>query len=201
MSGTYRTIVADPPWDHSDGTGWYFGDDHAHQSGSTGEQRKTRPAYAYMTVAEIAALPIASLAAHDATLFLWATRRYLRDAYTIAEAWGFKPVHPIVWAKPPMSPFMGGSFPSAAEYVLYAKRGRPKHHGRGRADWFAAPRSGGHSAKPEAFIDMVEQVSPGPYLEIFARRARFGWDYAGDGSLGTVEIPGLRAPGDEREAA
>jgi hypothetical protein len=59
--------------------------------------------------------------------------------------------------------------------------------------WFQWPR-GAHSAKPEAFLDIVEQVSPGPYLEIFARRARFGWDYAGDGSLGTVEIPGLRAP-------
>jgi N6-adenosine-specific RNA methylase IME4 len=42
---------------------------------------------------------------------------------------------------------------------------------------------------------MVERVSPAPRLEIFARRARFGWDYAGDGSLGTVEIPGLRSPG------
>jgi N6-adenosine-specific RNA methylase IME4 len=34
-----------------------------------------------------------------------------------------------------------------------------------------------HSAKPEAFIDMVEQVSPGPYVELFSRRQRFGWDY------------------------
>lgn len=66
--------------------------------------------------------------------------------------------------------------------------------------WFVWPR-GAHSAKPEAFLDMVERVSPGPYLELFARRARFGWDYAGDGSLGTVEIPGLRAPGDDLEVA
>lgn len=72
---------------------------------------------------------------------------------------------------------------------------------RGRVDtrWWTWPR-GKHSEKPEAFLDLVEQVSPGPYLEIFARRARFGWDYAGDGSLGTVDIPGLRAP-DEAKAA
>ena len=72
---------------------------------------------------------------------------------------------------------------------------------RGRVDtrWFTWPR-GPHSSKPDAFYDMVEQVSPGPYLEIFARRARFGWDYAGDGSLGTVDIPGLRAPGLEEAA-
>jgi N6-adenosine-specific RNA methylase IME4 len=53
--------------------------------------------------------------------------------------------------------------------------------------WFQWPR-GAHSAKPEAFLDLVEQVSPGPYLEMFARRARFGWDYWGDESLGTAKM-------------
>jgi N6-adenosine-specific RNA methylase IME4 len=53
--------------------------------------------------------------------------------------------------------------------------------------WFQWPR-GAHSAKPEAFLDLVEQVSPGPYLEMFARRARFGWDYWGDESLGTATL-------------
>ena len=28
----------------------------------------------------------------------------------------------------------------------------------------------------------------GPYLEMFARRARFGWDFWGDESLGTAEL-------------
>lgn len=54
--------------------------------------------------------------------------------------------------------------------------------------WYCWPR-GRHSEKPEAFLDLVEQVSPGPYLELFARRARFGWDYWGDESLGTAELP------------
>jgi N6-adenosine-specific RNA methylase IME4 len=45
-----------------------------------------------------------------------------------------------------------------------------------------------HSAKPDGFLDVVEQVSPGPYLELFARRARFGWDYYGDESLGTAHM-------------
>jgi N6-adenosine-specific RNA methylase IME4 len=34
----------------------------------------------------------------------------------------------------------------------------------------------------------VEQVSPEPRLEMFARRARFGWDYYGDESLGTAKM-------------
>jgi N6-adenosine-specific RNA methylase IME4 len=58
--------------------------------------------------------------------------------------------------------------------------------------WYEAPR-GEHSVKPELFIDLIEQMSPGPYLEIFARRARFGWDYFGDQSLGTAEMPGVAA--------
>lgn len=53
--------------------------------------------------------------------------------------------------------------------------------------WWTWPR-GEHSAKPEAFLDLVEQVSPGPYLELFARRNRLGWDTWGDGALQHVKI-------------
>jgi N6-adenosine-specific RNA methylase IME4 len=60
-------------------------------------------------------------------------------------------------------------------------------HAVARRDLLLARRRG-HSAKPEAFYDMVEVVSPGPYVELFARRARFGWDYWGDQSLGTAEL-------------
>jgi N6-adenosine-specific RNA methylase IME4 len=50
------------------------------------------------------------------------------------------------------------------------------------------PAKAAHSQKPEAWLDHIEQVSPGPYLEMFARRARFGWDYWGDQSLGTASM-------------
>jgi N6-adenosine-specific RNA methylase IME4 len=46
-----------------------------------------------------------------------------------------------------------------------------------------------HSGKPDSFCDLVERASPGPYLEMFARRARFGWDYYGDESLQTAQVP------------
>lgn len=55
--------------------------------------------------------------------------------------------------------------------------------------WFEWPR-GPHSRKPEAFLDMVEQVSPGPYLEMFARRNRLGWDTWGNESLEHVDLEG-----------
>jgi len=37
-----------------------------------------------------------------------------------------------------------------------------------------APR-GEHSRKPDVFHEVIEKVSPGPYVELFARRARPGW--------------------------
>lgn len=175
----YRTIVADPPWDHSDGTGTTLRDD--------GWRSSDGVPYSCMSLDAIAALPVGSLAAPDAHLYLWTTNRYLRPAYDIAERWGFGVVKPLVWCKEPMG-FMGRPFTSSAEFVLYARRGNLRAIGDAGRQWWVWPRRG-HSAKPEAFLDLVEQVSPGPYVELFARRARFGWDYWGDQSLGTAEMP------------
>lgn len=53
--------------------------------------------------------------------------------------------------------------------------------------WFQWPRRE-HSRKPEAFLDLVESVSPGPYLELFARRQRLGWDTWGNEALEHVAL-------------
>ena len=84
---------------------------------------------------------------------------------------------------------MGFSFRNQTEHILFGVRGDlPIPPAKRERTIFAAPR-GRHSEKPDSFMDMVERVSPGPYLEMFARRARFGWDYWGDQSLGTAEMP------------
>jgi N6-adenosine-specific RNA methylase IME4 len=183
----YRTIVADPPWEY-DGTpkgrpGW--------RKGGSAATTSALP-YAAMPVEEIAALPVAEWTHGDgAWLFLWTTNRYLPDAFDIAAAWGFRYRQTVVWAKPSF-PVGGCVTPNAAEYLLVARSGNVPLSGR----WpggsvITAPKgasSGSHSRKPDVFIDMVESVSPGPYLEMFARRARFGWDYWGDQSLGTADL-------------
>ena len=175
----YRTIVADPPWDHSDGTGTTLVD---------GQWIVSRLPYDCMTLDDIAALPVEAMAERHAHLYLWTTNRYLRDAYRIAEAWGFSPVKPLVWCKEPMG-FFGGAFVSSAEFVLFCRRGSLGHLASAGRQWWVWPR-GEHSAKPEAFLDLVEQVSPGPYLELFARRNRFGWDTWGNECLEHVEMGG-----------
>lgn len=182
----YRAIVADPPWPFR----W--------QGGTGGRRRNaTRLGYPTMPVVEIAALRVGELAAADCALFLWTTAKMHREgsALSVMEAWGFSPVGEIVWHKPN---FGAGAFPRAGHEVCLVGR-------RGRA-FSDAPRdvhsvqtwkqpvvsdNGGkqHSGKPDGFYDLVELAVPeGPYLELFARRARFGWSYWGDESLSTAEV-------------
>jgi N6-adenosine-specific RNA methylase IME4 len=189
----FRTIVADPPWPFQ----W--------SAGKGGRRRReTELGYATLSVDEIAALRVGDLADEEGChLFLWATDEMYRegDAVRVARAWGFEPCGPtLIWAKPN---FGLGVFPRPQhEPLLVCRRGKiafnegaTRHGSTQHWPLVRASHNGGrvHSAKPDAALDLVEQVSPGPYLELFARRARFGWEYAGNESLSTVQIPGLAA--------
>lgn len=176
----YRTIVADPPWDVKriePGNRW---GNPALKVGSS-----TLP-YQTMTLDEIKALPVGDLAERDAHLYIWTINSYVEPTYDIARAWGFTPSTLLTWAKPPKGIGPGGAYSITSEHILFCRRGSLPAKQRVDSTWGSWPR-GVHSAKPEAFIDMVETVSPGPYAELFARRARFGWDYPiGDQALGGV---------------
>ena len=179
--GEYRTIVADPPWEQSD---------RRQRAGvSFGERsyQNTTLDYPTMTLREISDLPVSDLVQEDAHLYLWTTTRLLRESYSVAEAWGFRVGVVLVWAKPSRGFGLGDAFQSNVEFVLFARRGRLRPLRRAESSWFAWPR-GSHSIKPEAFFDLVESVSPGPYLELFARRQRLGWDTWGNEALKHVEL-------------
>lgn len=178
----YRTIVADPPWHYGRAGGFSW------RKGRPSGETRAMLGYGTMTVDDIAGLPVAALADTDAHLYLWTTQKYLWDAPRIVRAWGFEPSKILTWCKPPTGFSMGGCFGNASEFVVFARRGSVSTETRIPRDWWEWPRSGGHSAKPEAFLDIVEMVSPEPRVELFARRARFGWDYWGDQSLGTAEM-------------
>lgn len=191
-SSGYATIVADPPWAYDEGWPAVSTSPKAVlKSFPDGDTRERRPLpYKSMTVDAIKLLPVAQLAAEDAHLLLWTTNRYVLDAYAVAVAWGFRPSQLLTWCKPTMGLGPGGVFSNTSEFVVYARRGKPQHTERADSTWWRWPRVGRrvHSAKPEAFLDLVERHLPGPYVELFARRARFGWDYWGDESLGTAEV-------------
>jgi N6-adenosine-specific RNA methylase IME4 len=181
----YRTIVADPPWSYPEG--WPTSPARI-PAGAIFDGRRTPMNYEAMSVDDIAALPVASLAEDNAHLYLWTTNRYLFDAKRVAEAWGFRYSQTLVWAKTPMGKGPGGAFAQNAEFILFCRRGKLAHVEKQDSVWFNWNRTAKHSRKPDAMLDLVERVSPGPYVELFARRARFGWDYWGDQSLGTAEM-------------
>jgi N6-adenosine-specific RNA methylase IME4 len=181
----YRTIVADPPWPYDEGwPGW----------GLSRANRRALP-YPSMTLAEIHALPVQELIEPEGYVFLWTTSRYLENAFAVVRAWTLVPRQTLTWCKPPRGKGPGGMFATTTEFIVVAQRIGPRSHARGtrtlglRVDttWFQWPRSE-HSRKPEAFLDLVETVSPGPYLELFARRNRLGWDTWGNEALEHVEM-------------
>lgn len=181
----YRTIVADPPWEYDS---WPISPARI-PKGAEFDGRRTPIKYPTMAVDEIAALPVTELA-HSAGchVYLWTTNRYLRDAFTVFDAWRVRFSQLLIWAKKPMGLGPGGTFAQSAEFILFGRLGSVRHLRRVDSVWFNWPRTGVHSKKPEAFLDLVESVSPGPYLELFARRQRLGWDTYGDEALNHLEL-------------
>ena len=164
----YRTIVADPPWRTTTGPQWGFVE-HGHKP----------LAYPTMSLQEIAALPVDDFADEQAHLYLWTTNILVPRAYELVKGWGFKPSVLLTWCKAPYGMGLGDAYGLTTEFVLFAHRGGLRPLTRHPTTWWQWKR-GRHSAKPEAFLDIVESVSPGPYLEMFARRQRLGWDTWGN---------------------
>lgn len=147
-----------------------------------------------MPVDEICRL--APAAANNSHLYLWTTNAFMVEAHQVAEAWGFRQKTILTWTKThkddPSRASMktGYYFRGATEHCLFCVRGSlPLQTDAALPTAYMWPRLP-HSVKPDAFYDLVEQASPGPYLELFARRARLGdWTYFGDESLETAEMP------------
>lgn len=119
-------------------------------------------------------------------LYLWTTNMHLPFAFEVIEAWGYKYSTTIVWAKNLMGGGLGGAWGISTEYVLFARKGDCPSIGKVKGTWYnwkrpyderGKPR---HSAKPPEFYELVQTVSPGPYIELFARDRRLGFDGWGD---------------------
>jgi N6-adenosine-specific RNA methylase IME4 len=182
----YRTIVADPPWQYEkiNPDAPRYIDDQGRLRSSGIHRRGAALGYSVMTLDEIRAVPVGDLAEANARLFLWTTNRYLRHAWSVLESWGFDPQNRVlVWCKPPRA-----TTPITTEFILIGKRGKPPRIPWHGTTWFNWPFQPTHSQKPEAFLDLVEQWCPGPYLELFARRNRLGWDTWGNEALNHVDL-------------
>lgn len=181
LRSDYRVIAADPPW--------AFKSNCAARPGRNASRH-----YDCMALADINALPVAEIAAKDAALFLWITGPFMSIGahLDLMKSWGFKPSGMgFVWvklnAKANSASFserdlaMGGGFTTRknAEFCLIGKRGRSVRQSSSVHEIIIEPRRE-HSRKPEKFYSRIQQYSEGPYLEMFARQSRPGWDSWGD---------------------
>lgn len=180
LEGSYATIVADPPWPQKGGG-------PATGAEGFGDSRQSKPMpYSTMSVDNIKALQIPA-AAHS-HLYLWTTNGFLEEAFDVLRAWGFQFSTCLVWAKSPMGGGLGGAYGISTEFCLFGRRGKLATTARVRGTWYSWKRlydergKPRHSAKPPKFYAMVESVSPGPRLEMFARDPRSGWDRWGNQS-------------------
>lgn len=161
MAELYGTIVADPPW----------------------AERNRWPAYGahpyrLMSIDWIRQLPVADLAADRSHLYLWATQRSLEEAFQVCKSWGFVYKQVLTWCKPGWGPGLH-YYRNATEFVVFGVRGNLPTASFNIRTWFQASKTK-HSVKPPSFLDMVENESPGPRLEMFARNPRKGWHVWGD---------------------
>jgi N6-adenosine-specific RNA methylase IME4 len=188
----YSVIYADPPWKTTAGValdGYKIVDGKQIWNRTT---TKTRPlAYDTMTLEEIAAMPIGEIAAADAHLYIWVTNGYLPFIFEIIKSWGFEYSTTLVWAK--NGGGLGGAFKITTEFLLFCRRGKLKTKDTIRNTWFNVKKEyvngyPKHSKKPFFFRHMIEQVSPGPYLELFARDRNAGWDVFGNEVEGSIKL-------------
>ncbi|MGK8508227.1 MT-A70 family methyltransferase [Nocardia asiatica] len=178
MMKRYRTILADPPWSH-------------HQTGTLGAVRH----YPLMSLDAIKAMPVADLAEDNAHLWLWVTNASLRDGYDVMQEWSFTPRSVLTWVKPRLQ--LGVYLRNMTEHVLFGTRGKAPVNFRAQPTWFIAPVQE-HSHKPEEQYAIVERVSSGPYLELFARRRQPGWDIWGNEVDSDLMIHGYPVPSDPK---
>lgn len=175
-SGRFTTIVADPPWQYTNVATRAAAQDH----------------YPTLTVPQVCSLQpwgklVSELAEDAAHLYLWTTNAFLRDAFDVVTAWGFEYKTTLVWVKKQLG--IGNYFRSSHEFVLFGVRGGLRVLDSNQFSWFEDEGAGfksdrgRHSQKPDYFYDLAQKVSPGPYLELFARTDLFprdGWTYWGN---------------------
>lgn len=179
----FRTIYADPPWRFQNRTG------------KMAPEHRRLSRYATMTLEEIYELPVATIAGEQSHLYLWVPNALLAEGLETMRRWGFTYKSNLVWYKirkdgGPDRRGVGFYFRNVTELVLFGIRGknnRTLKPGRTMPN-IVGTQKRRHSEKPDEMWELIEQCSPGPRLELFARRYRFGWHQWGD----QVESPPLQ---------
>lgn len=146
----FPTIYADPPWQYRNRSSRAAAENH----------------YPTLSLEDICRQPVAELVAPNAHLHLWTTNAFLADAFQVMKAWGFVYKSCFIWVKDKLG--LGNYWRVSHEFLLLGVRGRLTFRERTVSSWRLCRRTR-HSRKPDAVRTLIEQVSPGPYLELYGR--------------------------------
>ena len=171
---TYSTILADPPWRFQNRTG------------KMAPEHKRLNRYPTLLLDEIKEIPVHLVANKNAHLYLWVPNALLNEGLEVMEAWGFKYKSNLIWHKVrkdggPDGRGVGFYFRNTTEIILFGTRGhmRTLQPGRTQVNIIRTQKQE-HSRKPDEQYGLIQNCSPGPYLELFARGKRKGWDVFGN---------------------
>ena len=174
IEGPFATILADPPWQFQNRTG------------KVAPEHRRLLRYPTMELKEIMDLPVPKLAAAKSHLYLWVPNALLLEGLKVMEAWGYTYKTNIVWYKIRKDGGPDGRgvcfyFRNVTELLLFGVRGsmRTLQPGRTQVNLFPTQKRE-HSRKPDEVFDIIENCSPGPFLELFACFARPGWHQWGN---------------------
>ena len=178
----YKTIYADPPWQFQNRTG------------KVAPEHKRLSRYSTMRLEEIKALPVSKVADEKCHLYLWVPNALLPEGLEVMQAWGFEYKTNIIWEKirkdgMPDGRGVGFYFRNVTEILLFGIRGdknRTLDPGRSQVNLIRSIKRE-HSRKPDEFVNLIERCSSAPFLEIFARGDRAGWDMWGDQAVDSYE--------------
>ena len=169
VEGRFSTILADPPWQFQNRTG------------KVAPEHRRLLRYPTMELQEILDLPIGQVAAARSHLYLWVPNALLMEGLRVMKQWGFTYKSNIIWFKVrkdggPDGRGVGFYFRNVTELILFGVRGsmRTLQPGRTQVN-ILATRKREHSRKPDEIYNIIEECSPGPFLELFARFRRDGW--------------------------
>ena len=171
----YSTILADPPWQFQNRTG------------KVAPEHRRLSRYETLTFEQIMKLPVSEISAQVAHLYLWVPNALLPEGLNVMKSWGFTYKSNIIWHKIRKD---GGSdgrgvgfyFRNVTELILFGvkgKKARTLAPGRTQVNYICS-RKREHSRKPDEQYMLIESCSPGPYVELFARGIRAGWDCWGN---------------------
>ncbi len=180
VDGGFQTVLADPPWRF------------ANRTGKVAPEHRRLDRYSTMDLEAIKGLPVADVTAKNAHLYLWVPNALLLEGIQVLQAWGFRYVSNVVWAKRrrdggPDGRGVGFYFRNVTEPILFGVKGSMRTLAPARSQVnMIETRKREHSRKPDEQYEFIERCSPGPYLEMFARHGRQNWTSWGDESSDDV---------------